>query len=985
MGHCSSYDELKAVDTGLAMEVLAKAEEYGTVVPSNISSGSKVYGPEPPPTVIADHTKRRRSLPESGSVYELLECSAHGRRPAVTHSIGYCPMIEGPSTDFSTVYTVLKHAQKISASVGQAEAVITFDLAIYTKAMQIQMRFPDEFSNTVIRLGGFHVALNFLSLLGKKFMNSGLDDLLIESGVYAAGTTSALMKGKSYNRGVRAHKLSMEVLYRLMWSAFAQWCGNLEREDEQVDHESLNSKLEACRQAIESKVGMVQSVKELERDMMKIASLFEKFKAEAVSQSMTFSFWEQYISMVKLLLQFIKAERTGNWSLHLSSTAAMIPHFFAMDRPNYARWLPVYISDMKQLQVKHPRVHQEFATGNHAVSRSGQPFSQRWFLTCHERAFVTTALKEAYSVHDSDRVGIHKEASPKRLARDEDDVQKLVNCFTSGMMTSPFTHDSDALVNFATGVVLPTEVANSLVNCTEKGNEQMSAFIEKRLDSNDVNFWDPISNLKIKTFDTVSKRIQIDLKEVLGYELSSIPYALAHPDGSLRKTNKSALAAIMETNINVCPVLPISTRDTIHLMDAMALVQAVKSGGSNTFGALVQKYYSIIVAPLQVASCNEVHLVFDQYWDVSIKAGERSRRGSTATGLEVQISGPAIPVPKQWGKFMSNQRNKINLCDFLTSSLCELGQQHLPANKKLVIGGGYKDGIRAVCVTNGRCEDVMTLKSDHEEADTRLFLHAKHAVDDHPSCRIVIQSPDTDVFLLGVTHFVSLGCEELWLKTGVKDRLRFIPLHDVARTLGDRMCKALPAFHAISGCDSTSALSGIGKKKAWVALKSSEVHQESLGLVGTGGSLCEVTMKKCEAYVCNLYPCNRRATTADELRYLLFCQKKQKNEMLPPTSDSLHHHLKRANYQAMVWRRSLEAIQELPSPEDNGWERAGNNELKPVLMTKDPAPSSLLELTTYTVRYVIELAFAFQDVQETRETARYLYINQRTSATICRI
>ena len=62
---------------------------------------------------------------------------------------------------------------------------------------------------------------------------------------------------------------------------------------------------------------------------------------------------------------------------------------------------------------------------------------QRWFLTSHERAFVTTALKEAYSVHDSDRVGIHKEAAPKRLARAEDDVQKLVSCFTSGMMTSP--------------------------------------------------------------------------------------------------------------------------------------------------------------------------------------------------------------------------------------------------------------------------------------------------------------------------------------------------------------------------------------------------------------------------------------------------------------------------------------------------------------------------------------------------------------------
>ncbi|KAK3742019.1 hypothetical protein QZH41_003957 [Actinostola sp. cb2023] len=42
MGYCSSYDELKSVDTSLASEVLAKSEEYGTVLLSNISLGSFV-------------------------------------------------------------------------------------------------------------------------------------------------------------------------------------------------------------------------------------------------------------------------------------------------------------------------------------------------------------------------------------------------------------------------------------------------------------------------------------------------------------------------------------------------------------------------------------------------------------------------------------------------------------------------------------------------------------------------------------------------------------------------------------------------------------------------------------------------------------------------------------------------------------------------------------------------------------------------------
>ena len=84
------------------------------------------------------------------------------------------------------------------------------------RAKQIQLKFPEEFKNTVICMGGFHIALNYLSLLGKKYANSGLQDLLLESGVYSAGTTSVLMLGKSYNRGIRAHKLSVEALFLLL-------------------------------------------------------------------------------------------------------------------------------------------------------------------------------------------------------------------------------------------------------------------------------------------------------------------------------------------------------------------------------------------------------------------------------------------------------------------------------------------------------------------------------------------------------------------------------------------------------------------------------------------------------------------------------------------------------------------------------------------------------------------------------------------------
>ena len=53
--------------------------------------------------------------------------------------VGYCLLIDGSSTEFSTIYTVLKHAQAISNTIGQEDIVITFDLAIYVKAIYVKV------------------------------------------------------------------------------------------------------------------------------------------------------------------------------------------------------------------------------------------------------------------------------------------------------------------------------------------------------------------------------------------------------------------------------------------------------------------------------------------------------------------------------------------------------------------------------------------------------------------------------------------------------------------------------------------------------------------------------------------------------------------------------------------------------------------------------------------------------------------------------
>ena len=54
-------------------------------------------------------------------------------------------------------------------------------------------------------------------------------------------------------------------------------------------------------------------------ELKTVIALFETFREQERTRSPMFSFWDEYIRMVMMLLQFVKAERTGNWRLHYTS------------------------------------------------------------------------------------------------------------------------------------------------------------------------------------------------------------------------------------------------------------------------------------------------------------------------------------------------------------------------------------------------------------------------------------------------------------------------------------------------------------------------------------------------------------------------------------------------------------------------------------------------------------------------------------------
>ena len=95
----------------------------------------------------------------------------------------------------------------------------------------------------------------------------------------------------------------------------------------------------------------------------------------------------------------------------------------------------------------------------------------------------------------SNEQGIHKKAAMRRVKQDERDIQNLLSCFSTGLMTAPFSCGITDLMNFASGVVPPADLAEALASCINNGREHMTTFIEKRINTNTISFCDPISKL----------------------------------------------------------------------------------------------------------------------------------------------------------------------------------------------------------------------------------------------------------------------------------------------------------------------------------------------------------------------------------------------------------------------------------------------------------------------------------------------------------
>ena len=97
-------------------------------------------------------------------------------------------------------------------------------------------------------------------------------------------------------------------------------------------------------------------------------------RLDNISKSMkaprTSTLWLQYMRMPDILRKFIKAERTGDWQLHLRSTYEILSYFAASGHNLYAKSAYIYLQSMRKLEETNPEVYEAFVKGHHVSRRS---------------------------------------------------------------------------------------------------------------------------------------------------------------------------------------------------------------------------------------------------------------------------------------------------------------------------------------------------------------------------------------------------------------------------------------------------------------------------------------------------------------------------------------------------------------------------------------------------------------------------------------
>jgi len=210
---------------------------------------------------------------------------------------------------------------------------------------------------------------------------------------------------------------------------------------------------------------------------------------------------------------------------------------------------------------------------------------------------------------------------------------------------------STNIFSLSSGITATDEVQKDLLDAKNVGQSCLQRFVKDRIESDDVGFYNVLKKNKLRTFDvkkktstmkvngqkiairadretfarllSIQQKRNVDLREVMRYELCVLPLSLANYDGTLRKTQKSKLFKHLES---VIPETEEIQTDCPNIFDGMVLLQKLPPTLA-TFGNLSDYLLKKILS----GGSRVAFFVTDFYLENSVKSMERDRRAATGS------------------------------------------------------------------------------------------------------------------------------------------------------------------------------------------------------------------------------------------------------------------------------------------------------------------------------------------------------------------
>ena len=247
--------------------------------------------------------------------------------------------------------------------------------------------------------------------------------------------------------------------------------------------------------------------------------------------------------------------------------------------------------------------------------------------------------------------------------------------------------------------------------------------------------------------------------------------------------------------------------------------------------------------------------------------------------------------------------------------------------------------------------EIFELRSDQEETDTRTVLYASYAVKQGYE-NVRVRSPDSDIFFI-LLHFAPLLAIRILFDTGTGNKRRLLNITEISGRHSQRFNTSMMALHAYTGCDTTSAFKGIGKQKPIKLLKKMSRFEPAIAKLGESWEVTDAMFQQLEEFTCHLYG-QPRLSSIDSARLHLLKKKCDSNgnldpsrnidiANLPPCSNTLKQHIRRANYQVGIWKKALDNFPEIPDPSDHGWV-VNDGKMEPLWCDGPVLPNQLVDV-----------------------------------------